>query len=72
VLTLAKELRAHGITANAVLPSVIDTPANRAAMPDADPGGWVRPEAIAALLAYLASEAAGSVSGALIPIYGRA
>ncbi len=47
-------------------------PANRAAMPKADPGRWVKPEEIAALLAFLASDAAASVSGALIPIYGRA
>ncbi len=72
VLTLAKELRAEGVTANALLPSVIDTPANRAAMPSADPGRWVKPEEIAALLAFLASDAAAAVSGALIPIYGRA
>ncbi len=72
VLTLAKELRADSVTVNAVLPSVIDTPANRAAMPKADPGRWVKPEEIAALLAFLASDAAASVSGALIPIYGRA
>jgi NAD(P)-dependent dehydrogenase (short-subunit alcohol dehydrogenase family) len=72
VLTLAKELRADSVTANAILPSVIDTPANRAAMPDADPSRWVKPEEIAALLAFLASESAASVSGALIPIYGRA
>lgn len=72
VLTLAKELRKDGITANALRPSMIDTPANRAAMPDADPSGWVPRESIAALIAFLASEAAGQISGALIPIYGRA
>jgi NAD(P)-dependent dehydrogenase (short-subunit alcohol dehydrogenase family) len=72
VLTLAKELKSQGVTANAVLPSIIDTPANRAAMPDADHGAWVDPGAVASLLAYLASAAAGSVSGALIPIHGRA
>jgi NAD(P)-dependent dehydrogenase (short-subunit alcohol dehydrogenase family) len=72
VLTLAKELRKDGITANAVRPSVIDTPANRVAMPDADPSAWVPPESIAALIAFLASEAAAPISGALIPIYGRA
>jgi NAD(P)-dependent dehydrogenase (short-subunit alcohol dehydrogenase family) len=72
VLTLAKELRKDGITANALRPSIIDTPANRAAMPDADRSGWVSPESIAALLAFLASESAAQISGALIPIYGRA
>jgi len=70
-LTLAKELRKEGVTANAIRPGVIDTPGNRAAMPDADPSHWVPPESIAALLAFLASEAAAPISGALIPIYGR-
>jgi NAD(P)-dependent dehydrogenase (short-subunit alcohol dehydrogenase family) len=72
VLTLAKELRRDGVTANAIRPSVIDTPANRASMPGADPAAWVSAESVAALLAFLASDAAGPVSGALIPIYGRA
>lgn len=72
VLTLARELRADSVTANAILPSVIDTAGNRTAMPGADPSRWVRPEEIATLLAFLASEAAASISGALIPIYGRA
>ena len=70
--TLARELRADGVTANAILPSVIDTDANRASMPKARFDDWVRPEQIAALLAFLASDAASAVSGALIPIYGRA
>ncbi|HEX7078891.1 MAG TPA: SDR family NAD(P)-dependent oxidoreductase [Candidatus Eisenbacteria bacterium] len=70
--TLAKELKATGATANAILPSVIDTEANRAAMPDAARDAWVRPEQVASLLAFLASDAAAAVSGALIPIYGRA
>jgi len=70
--TLAKELRADGVTANAILPSVIDTAANRAAMPKSRFDDWVRPDQIAALLAFLASDAASAVSGALIPIYGRA
>lgn len=70
--TLAKELKPSGATANAILPSVIDTPANRAAMPDADFTSWVRPEEVAALLAFLASDAGSPVTGALIPIYGRA
>jgi len=71
VLTLARELRAQGVTANAVLPGVMDTPGNREAMPGADHGAWVPTESVAALLAFLASGQAGSVSGALIPIYGR-
>lgn len=72
VQTLARELKKSGITANAVLPSMIDTPANRAAMPDADASTWVPPEAIAGLLSFLASRDAGHTSGALVPIYGRA
>lgn len=72
VETLAKELRDTGVTANAVLPSVIDTPPNRASMPDADFTKWVPSEAVADLLAFLASSEAASTSGALIPIYGRA
>ena len=70
--TLAAELRHDKVTANAILPSVIDTAANRAAMPKSHFDDWVRPDEIAALLAFLASEAASAVSGALIPIYGRA
>ncbi len=72
VQTLVKELKGTGVTANAVLPSIIDTPANRAAMPGADFSAWVGPDAVAGLLAYLASRDAGSTSGALVPIYGRA
>ncbi len=72
VQTLAKELKKTGITANAVLPSMIDTPSNRASMPDADFSAWVPPDSVAGLLAYLASPAAGATSGALVPIYGRA
>jgi NAD(P)-dependent dehydrogenase (short-subunit alcohol dehydrogenase family) len=68
----ADEVREHGITVNAIAPSTIDTPANRAAMPKADPGRWVKPEQIAATLVFLASDAAAATSGAIIPIYGRA
>lgn len=70
--TMALEGRAHGITANTVLPSTIDTPANRAAMPQADHSRWVKPQAIADLLVWLASEGAGDISGAVVPIYGGA
>lgn len=69
---LANETRDHGITVNAILPSVIDTPANRAAMPDADFAAWVRPEQIAAVIRFLAAEESGIISGAAIPVYGRA
>jgi NAD(P)-dependent dehydrogenase (short-subunit alcohol dehydrogenase family) len=72
IRTIALEVRQSGITANAVLPSVIDTPANRVAMPRADFSQWVKPESIARLLVWLASEAASDVNGAVIPIYGQA
>jgi NAD(P)-dependent dehydrogenase (short-subunit alcohol dehydrogenase family) len=69
---LAVEYRDDGIRANAVLPSVIDTPANRAAQPQADFSRWVSPETIAELIAFLCSDAAAATSGAHIPVYGRA
>ena len=72
VKTVAAEGKNSGITANVVLPSVIDTPANRAAMPSADPSKWVSPDSIARLLVWLASDEARDVSGAAIPIYGKA
>ena len=72
IKTVALEGKENGITANVILPSVIDTAANRAAMPSADPSKWVRPESVAKLLVWLASEDATDVSGAAIPIYGRA
>lgn len=72
VKTVALEVKDSGITANVVLPSVIDTPANRAAMPAADASKWVTPEAIAGLLVWLASDAARDVNGSAVPIYGRA
>jgi NAD(P)-dependent dehydrogenase (short-subunit alcohol dehydrogenase family) len=71
IQTIAKETLGQGITANAVLPSVIDTPANRKAMPKADHARWVTPEKIAQLILWLCSEAALEISGALVPIYGR-
>ena len=69
---LANETREDGITANAIMPSVIDTPANRRDMPDADFAAWVRPEQIGAVIRFLASEESGIISGAAIPVYGRA
>lgn len=72
VKNVAAETKDSGITANAVLPSTIDTPANRKAMPKADFSKWVAPESIAKLLLWLVSEDAADVSGAVIPIYGRA
>ncbi|HWB72520.1 MAG TPA: SDR family NAD(P)-dependent oxidoreductase [Egibacteraceae bacterium] len=70
VATLAQELRGSGRTANAVVPKVIDTPANRRAMPDADHRRWVPPRAIAKVIAWLASAESWPVSGAAIPVYG--
>ncbi len=70
VRTIAVEGKPHGISANVVLPATMDTPANRAAMPQADPSKWVQPTQVAATLVHLASDAASQVSGAVIPIYG--
>ncbi|HUA82697.1 MAG TPA: SDR family NAD(P)-dependent oxidoreductase [Bryobacteraceae bacterium] len=72
IKNVAAETKDLGVTANAVLPSTIDTPANRSAMPNADFSKWVAPEAIAKLIVWLVSEEAADVSGAIIPIYGRA
>ena len=63
---LAQEERPHGIAVNAVLPSTMDTPANRHAMPDADRSGWVSTDAVADVITFLAS--AGAVSGACVPV----
>ncbi|WP_337187968.1 SDR family NAD(P)-dependent oxidoreductase [Phenylobacterium sp.] len=68
---LAEELKADDVTVNAVLPSIIDTPANRADMPDADFAAWVAPDDLAAVILFLASEAATAVTGALVPVTGR-
>ena len=68
---LAEELKGEGITVNAVLPSVIDTPANRADMPDTDPAIWVAPDDLAAVTLFLAGEASTAVTGALVPVTGR-
>jgi NAD(P)-dependent dehydrogenase (short-subunit alcohol dehydrogenase family) len=66
--SLAEELAAHDITVNAVLPSIIDTPRNRADMPNADTSTWVKPEALAEVILFLASPAARAISGALVPV----
>lgn len=71
VKSVAEETRDLDITANCVLPSIIDTPANRAAMGDAEASRWVRPERLAESIAFLASEAAGDLRGATLPVYGR-
>ena len=69
---LHTEYAADGIRANAILPSVVDTPANRAAMPDADHGRWVAPAQIAAVVRFLCEDGSGVVGGAHLPVYGRA
>jgi NAD(P)-dependent dehydrogenase (short-subunit alcohol dehydrogenase family) len=71
IRTVALEVAGSGVTANAVLPGVIDTAANRKAMPRADYTKWVKPEAIAEVLLWLASSEAAEVNGALVPVYGR-
>jgi NAD(P)-dependent dehydrogenase (short-subunit alcohol dehydrogenase family) len=70
--SLAIEARGDGILVNAVLPSIIDTPANRAAMPKADTGRWPKPEELAAAILWLASPENRLTSGALVPVYGLA
>lgn len=69
---VAVEYRDQGVRCNAILPSVIDTPANRAAMPSADHERWVSPAQIAGTIAALCSDDCAATSGAAIPVYGRA
>jgi NAD(P)-dependent dehydrogenase (short-subunit alcohol dehydrogenase family) len=68
--SLSAELREHGINVNCVLPSIIDSPANRADMPDADPGRWVAPADLAEVILFLASDKARAVHGASVPVVG--
>jgi len=67
---IADETKGTNITANVVLPSVIDTPANRAAMGAEDADKWVKPESLAQVICFLASEAACDIRGAAVPVYG--
>jgi len=69
---VAVEYRDAGVRCNAIVPSVIDTPANRAAEPDADFTRWVRPAEIAQVVRFLCSDESAPVSGATVPVYGRA
>lgn len=68
---LSEETKDRGLTVNAILPSIIDTPANRKDMPDADFSRWVAPEAVADVVAFLLSDAARAITGAGIPVAGR-
>lgn len=69
--SLAEELKERGITVNAVLPSIIDTPPNRADMPKADFDRWVKPQQLADVILFLISDQAAAITGALIPVVGR-
>ena len=69
--SLAEEVRAHGIRVNSVVPSIIDTEANRRAMPRADFSKWPKPEEIARVIVFLCSDDARVIHGAAIPVYGR-
>jgi NAD(P)-dependent dehydrogenase (short-subunit alcohol dehydrogenase family) len=70
--TVARENKDAGITANVILPGTMDTPGNRKAMPGADTSQWVQPASVASLIVWLASDAGKDVTGATIPVYGRA
>jgi NAD(P)-dependent dehydrogenase (short-subunit alcohol dehydrogenase family) len=70
VEAMAAEYEQDKIRVNAVLPSVIDTPANRAAQPDADYSSWVPPQRIADVITWLCSDGSSVVSGAQVPVYG--
>jgi NAD(P)-dependent dehydrogenase (short-subunit alcohol dehydrogenase family) len=65
---LAQEVKGHSVTVNAVLPSTMDTAANRKAMPDADRSQWVQPDAVAAVIAFLVSDEADAISGAGVAV----
>jgi NAD(P)-dependent dehydrogenase (short-subunit alcohol dehydrogenase family) len=69
--SMSAELKRKGINVNCVLPGTIDTPQNRAAMPDANHSRWVKPEALADVILFLASESARDIHGAAVPVYGQ-
>lgn len=68
--TISQEVRSFEVNVNAILPSIIDTPANRIDMPDADFNAWVSPVSVAELMCFLASDKAKDIHGALIPVVG--
>lgn len=70
--SLAAELKEDGVQVNCVLPAIIDTPQNRKAMPKADFSKWVTPEKLAEVILFLCSSASDAITGAAIPVYGRA
>jgi NAD(P)-dependent dehydrogenase (short-subunit alcohol dehydrogenase family) len=70
-VALAEEVAKNGILVNAVAPSIIDTPANRAAMPNADHSAWPKPDEIARTIAFLASPENQVTRGAIVPVYGK-
>jgi NAD(P)-dependent dehydrogenase (short-subunit alcohol dehydrogenase family) len=69
--SLAADLHGTGVRVNSILPSIIDTPANRKAMPDADFAVWPKPEEIARVILFLCSDDAGIIHGAAVPVYGN-
>src|SRR6185503_13467916 len=71
VRTVALENMDRGISANSVLPAMMDTPLNRAVDPNADRSQWVQPAQVAALLLHLASDEAAQITGAAVPVYGK-
>ena len=70
--SLAAEVMDSGINVNCIMPSIMDTPMNREAMPDEDHARWVKTDEVADVICFLASDAAGIINGAAIPVYGRA
>jgi NAD(P)-dependent dehydrogenase (short-subunit alcohol dehydrogenase family) len=68
---VAAEVLEHGVRVNAILPSTLDTPANRAVMTKADPGKWVSLDSASGVIAFLLSDAARDISGVALPVYGR-
>lgn len=69
--TIAEETKASDVTANVVSPATMDTPANRAALPDADMSSWVSPDDVAGAVSFLVNETGGAIRGATLPLYGR-